>query len=230
VTADPHRRFITVPYGPAAVNALRDIVRMLQAQDRLAPVDVVVPSAVVGMTVRRELAQPGLANVRFISLPQLAERLALRHLALTDQRPLTTVAASLAVRAAVTSANSSLATAAAHPQTEALLLQLFGELDESEAPGAALSPGSQRWAGRRAAITDLYQRYRVEVGQALDTASLARAAADAVQAGEAPSTSVVLYAARRLSLAEVHSCALCTTAGACTRCTASRQTCRSVAN
>ncbi len=176
---------------------------MLQAEDRLAPVDVIVPSAVVGMTVRRRLAEPGLANVRFTSLPQLAERLALRHLALTDQRPLTPPAASMAVRAAVTSASSTLATAAAHPQTEALLLQLFGELDEHEAASRGALPRLAALGGTPAAVCDIYERYRTEVGQALDTAAIARAAADAIRADAAPQTSVVLYAARRLSPAEV---------------------------
>jgi ATP-dependent helicase/nuclease subunit B len=196
--------FVAVPYGPAAVDALGDIVRMLQTQDRLAPVDVVVPSAVAGMTVRRRLAEPGLANVRFASLPQLAERLALRHLALTDRRPLTQPAASLAVRAAVAPAHSALATAAAHPQTEALLLQLFVELDESEAASRGALPRLAALGGTPAAVAELYLRYRGEIGQALDTAAMARAAAEAVHADEAPRTSVVLYAARRLSPAEVH--------------------------
>ncbi len=58
-------RFDLVAYGPAALQCLAQQVDALQASDPLAAVDVVVPSGVVGMTVRRQIADPGLANVRF---------------------------------------------------------------------------------------------------------------------------------------------------------------------
>ena len=189
---------VRVPYGAAATQALADVVRDLQGEDRLAPVDVVVPSAVAGMTVRRQLADPGLANVRFSSLPQLAERLALRSLALTNRRPLTATARAHAVRAAVAAGTGPLAKAARHPQTETLLGDLFGELDEAEAATAL-----RKIAGTSAELVSLYYAYRTEVGAALDSAAMVRAAAEAVRAGIAPVTSVVLHAPRRLSSAEL---------------------------
>lgn len=188
-----------VPYGAAATKALADIVRGLQGDDRLAPVDVVVPSAVAGMTVRRQLADPGLANVRFSSLPQLAERLALRSLALSNQRPLTATARAHAVRAAIAAGAGPLANAARHPQTETLLGDLFAELDEAEATTALTKVA----ASGSAELVKLYNAYQAEVGVALDSAAMVRAAAEAVRAGTAPVTSVVLHAPRRLSSAEL---------------------------
>ncbi|HWH30553.1 MAG TPA: hypothetical protein VNU26_16635, partial [Mycobacteriales bacterium] len=189
------------PYGPTGTGALRDVVQDLQRDDSLSPVDVVVPSAVAGMTVRRQLADPGLANVRFSSLPQLVERLARRHLALTDQRPLTSAARSLAVRAAIADGNGVLATAAGHPQTAAMLEALFAELDAAD---VTASGGVQRLrdAGRQE-LADIYSAYRKHIGAVVDDVGLVRAAAHAVQQGVAPPTTVVLYAPRRLSEAEV---------------------------
>jgi ATP-dependent helicase/nuclease subunit B len=193
--------FLRVPYGAAATKTLGDIVRELQNSDRLAPVDVVVPSAVAGMTVRRQLADPGLANVRFSSLPQLAERLALRSLALSDRRPLAATARSHAVRAAVAAGTGALATAARHPQTETLLADLFAELDEAEA--ATALPKIAGFGAGPAELVSLYADYRTQVGAALDSAAMVRAAAEAVRTGIAPATSVVLHAPRRLSSAEI---------------------------
>jgi ATP-dependent helicase/nuclease subunit B len=192
---------VRVPYGAAATKALGEIIRELQGDDRLAPVDVVVPSAVAGMTVRRQLADPGLANVRFSSLPQLAERLALRSLALTDRRPLTATARSHAVRAAVAAGTGPLAGAARHPQTETLLADLFAELDEAEA--ATALPNIASFGAGPAELVSLYGAYRTQVGAALDSAAMVRAAAEAVRAGTAPVSTVVLHAPRRLSSAEL---------------------------
>ena len=65
----------------AATSALAGMLKDLRHNDPLRPVDVVVPSALSGVTLRRALAEPALANVRFGSLPQLAERLARRQMA-----------------------------------------------------------------------------------------------------------------------------------------------------
>ncbi len=192
---------VRVPYGAAATKALGEIVRELQTDERLAAVDVVVPSAVAGMTVRRQLANPGLANVRFSSMPQLTERLALRALALTGRSPLTAAARSHAVRGAVAAGTGPLAGAARHPQTETLLADLLAELDEAEA--AAALPKIAALGTGPAELVSLYANYRTQVGAALDSAAMVRAAAEAVRAGIAPAGTVVLHAPRRLSSAEL---------------------------
>src|SRR5665647_345489 len=96
--------------GAAAVMALRTVLDEVRAGDPLAPVDVIVPTGVAGVSVRRAVAgDDGLANVRFNALPQVAERLAARHLALTGHsvsRPLTAAVRSQAVRATVASAGA----------------------------------------------------------------------------------------------------------------------------
>ncbi|HEY5515636.1 MAG TPA: hypothetical protein VIK12_05450, partial [Pengzhenrongella sp.] len=62
--------------GAAAVMVLRTVLDEVRAGDALAPVDVIVPTGVAGVTVRRAVAGVGgLANVRFSALPQVAERL-----------------------------------------------------------------------------------------------------------------------------------------------------------
>jgi ATP-dependent helicase/nuclease subunit B len=74
------------------VEALAALILAAQDGDVLAPVDVVVPSGLAGVTLRRAVAgSRGLANVRFALMPQLAERLCARHLALMPgalRRPL----------------------------------------------------------------------------------------------------------------------------------------------
>ena len=71
------------PAGPSMVTALQQVIDAARNGDLLTPVDVVTPTAVAGVTLRRAVAgTKGLANVRFSTLPQLAERLAARHLAL----------------------------------------------------------------------------------------------------------------------------------------------------
>ncbi|HET7720730.1 MAG TPA: hypothetical protein VFK43_12230, partial [Acidimicrobiales bacterium] len=68
---------LAVAFGPDATNLLARLVASARGDDPLAPVTVVVPSAVAGATLRRRLAVEldGLVNVAFLSLPQLAELL-----------------------------------------------------------------------------------------------------------------------------------------------------------
>lgn len=195
-------RLLTARSGPSATRALRHHLDQLQGLDRLTPVDVVVPSAVAGMTVRRQLVDPGLANVRFSSLPQFAERLALRHLALIGRRPLTHAARTSALRTAIADVDNGVARAAGHPQTESMLEQLFTELDDAEAQSRGALPRLLSRGATARAVAELYECYRVHVGDALDGAAVTRAAAAAVRLGAAPVTDLVVFAPRRLLTAE----------------------------
>jgi hypothetical protein len=50
--------------------ALRTVLDEVRAGDPLAPVEVIVPTGIAGVTVRRAVAgEAGLANVRFSALP-----------------------------------------------------------------------------------------------------------------------------------------------------------------
>ena len=191
---------IFAPYGPAATSALAGVLEDLRRDDALRPVDVVVPSALSGVTLRRAVAEPALANVRFGSLPQLAERLARRQMAVDGHRALTEPARVLAARQALSQNSGRLVDAATHPATAAMLTEVLAELDEVEAEArldalAATGP-------RGAEVSRLYAAYRSAHAELLTGAQIARVAAAAVRAGTAPETTVVLFAPHRLSPAE----------------------------
>jgi ATP-dependent helicase/nuclease subunit B len=194
------RQLLVTGFGPLATAALGSMLSDLRRDDPLRPVDVVVPSALSGVTVRRTLADPALANVRFGSLPQLAERLARRQMALDGQRALTEPARVLAARQALGQDSGRLAEAAAHPATAAMVTEALAELDEVEAEShldALAATGA-----RGAEVSRLYAAYRSAHADLLTGAEIARVAASAVRSGTAPETTVVLFAPHRLSPAE----------------------------
>lgn len=172
----------------------------LRRDDPLRPVDVVAPSALSGMTLRRSLAEPALANVRFGSLPQLAERLARRAIALQGNRVLTETARTLAVRQALKEGAGPLVEAAAHSATAALLTEVLAELDEAEAEHRLETLAAT--GSRAAEVARLYAAYRRACACLLTGAQIARVAAEAVRGGTSPETTVVLFAPHRLSAAE----------------------------
>jgi len=190
--------------GAPAVAALRTLLQEVRGDDRLAPVDVIVPTGVAGVTVRRAVAaQGGLANVRFSALPQVAERLAARHLALSGasvSRPLTAAVLSQATRATVAKANGALAQAAKHRTTLGLLESLMGELDEIQLDPAAVDRETLTTHGVE--VLDLYTDYRSRVGHLVGPAEMLLRAIEAIEKGNAPETHVVLYCPSRLTAPE----------------------------
>jgi ATP-dependent helicase/nuclease subunit B len=193
---------VVAPFGVATVNALKQGIRTAQGRDPLAPVDVIVPTAVIGVTLRRAVAGAGLANVRFSSLPQLAERLAARHLALTDRRPVHPHARLLATRAALRRTTGSLAEAAArHPATLDIVDALFAELDTADTQRfGALDLLIRKGSPRAGDVARLYRAYRDELGLANPRAvDPIEAAIEALEAGHGPDTRVVLFAPRHLA-------------------------------
>lgn len=162
--------------------------------------DVVVPSALSGVTLRRALADSALANVRFGSLAQLAERLARRQMALGGNRALTEPARDLAARHALSRGSGRLVDAAAHPATAAMLTEVLAELDEVEAEDRLDELAGT--GARGAEVARLYAAYSSASGALLTGAQIARVAASAVRAGTAPETTVILFAPHRLSPAE----------------------------
>ncbi len=206
VSADTVRvvgRILFSQPGAAAVMALRTVLDEVRAGDPLAPVDVIVPTGVAGVTVRRAVAgDGGLANVRFSALPQVAERLAARHLALTGHavsRPLTAAVRSQAVRATVAGADGMLARAAKHRATLSLLDGLIAELDE-----VRLNPDLDRntLSPNGVEVLDLFADYRSRVGHLVAPGQMLLRAIEAIDAGHAPPTHVILYSPSRLTPAE----------------------------
>ncbi|MEP7034150.1 MAG: PD-(D/E)XK nuclease family protein [Actinomycetota bacterium] len=190
--------------GAAALEALRAVLHDVRGGDPLAPVDVIVPTGVAGVTVRRAVAgATGLANVRFSALPQVAERLAARHLALTGysvSRPLTAAVRTQAVRATVAGAQGALAKAARHRATFSLLDALMAELDEVQLDPAGVDRKSLSAHGVEA--LDLFADYRARVGHLVAPAEMLALAIEAIDAGSAPQTQVILYSPSRLTAAE----------------------------
>lgn len=188
-------RLILASFGPAATAALRQLVDDTKGTDPLAPVDVVVPSAVSSVTVRRQLAEPALINVRFSSLDQLAHRLAARHMALSSVRPLTLAARALAVRAAIRTCTGRLAEAADHPSTAALIEDVCAELDDVETFRGDRLDHLAATSPRGRELAAIYGAYRREVAgrptppELLDTARDAVGGGEAIEADESPESS-----------------------------------------
>src|SRR5919109_5259210 len=84
--------------GPGAHDWLLDRCRSVRGDDPLAPVTVLVPTHAMGLQLRRRLAADGYANIRFLTLADLAELLAAPALAGDGWRRLTDPAAEAAVR------------------------------------------------------------------------------------------------------------------------------------
>jgi len=187
--------------GAPALEALRTVLDAVRGGDPLAPVDVIVPTGVAGVTVRRAVAgDAGLANVRFSALPQVAERLAARHLALTGQsvsRPLTAAVRSQAVRATIAGAHGTLAKAARHRATLSLLDGLMAELDEVQLDPARV--GRNTLSTHGVEVLDLFADYRLRVSHLVAPGEMLVRAIDAIDAGNAPQTQVILYSPSRLT-------------------------------
>ena len=187
-------------FGPAATAALAGVLQGLQRNDPLRPIDVTVPSTLCGITLRRALAEPALANVRFGSLPQLAARLARRQMAIEGMPALTEPARLLAARQALTQVSGRLAEAAVQPATAAMLTELLGELDEVE--GGARFDELANTGSRGEEVVNLYAAYRSAHADLSTGAQITQVAASAVRTRTAPETTVVLFAPHRPSPAE----------------------------
>lgn len=172
----------------------------------LAPVDVVVPSGLAGVTLRRAAAGPrGLANVRFSSMPQLAERLCARHLALLPgplRRPLAPGDRSKAVQQALTTATGTgklLAAAKRQRATAGLLEAVFAELEGAQVDATNVSSGL---SGRGREVLELYRLYRAQVAGLLTPTELLDLAIESLASGDAPDSQVVVMASGSLNVAE----------------------------
>ena len=193
---------VVTRFGAGATSALARMVARVQSDDPLAPVDVIAPSAVSGMTLRRAIAGPAMANVRFGSLPQLAERLAMRRLAIAGLRPLSDSTRGLAMKRAIQSSDGDLAKAAAHPATADMVESVIAELDEAEAHvGDWLDRLATRGA-RAKELAHIHRAFRVAKGQLLTPPDVYDVATAAVASEQAPLTTVILFAPHRLSPGE----------------------------
>ncbi len=161
---------------------LEYLLRDHQAEDRLAPATVVVPTSYAGLYLRRDIGRRGLVNVRFMPLPRLAELLGAPSLADAGRSPLKPAIEFAAVRRVAGEAAGELEPFRAHPSFHKSLRTTFRDL-RSAAPGAL--PRLERRGGISGEIVRLYTRYRDRTKAYYDREALAEAAAEAVSSGRA---------------------------------------------
>ncbi len=204
---------LMVAYGPAAVGALGGAIRAAQADDPLAPVTVVIPSAHAAVSVRRHLARlphedgrAGLTNVSWVSLPQLADLIAGPRLVADGRPSLTPVMRRAAIRAALDDGPGRFAQVIDNPSTEASLERTFadlGELDAAELDRLAAAGGRPR------DLVRLFRSFTSRCAAFADQPDVFAAATSQIaSASPGPSSwtatvgSIVVYVPTRLSRAE----------------------------
>jgi ATP-dependent helicase/nuclease subunit B len=205
VTAGPYQHGVRVQgdatvYGRAATALLARQVDEAKGGDPLAPVTVVVASNYAAVAARRALAARagGVANVTFLTLHRLAERLGAPALAKADGRPVSAPVLAAAVRAVLAEAPGVFAPVADHPATERALVAAHREL--RSAPAASLDPIAAI-PGRAADVVRIHRAVtdRLAAG-CYDEHDLLLAAAEAVRAG-ADQGPVIVHLLHELSSA-----------------------------
>ena len=202
---------LTVPYGLAAAQALRDAVAAGKHGDPLAPVSVVVPTNYVGVAARRMLGSGalgpvtdrgvGVAGVTFLTVYRVAEMLGAPRLAAAGRRPVSTPVLGAAVRGVLAREPGMFAAVAQHPATEQALVDAYREL--SQCDDSALDRLAR--ASRRAAeVVRVYRAARAALaGEWYDERDLMDTAVAAVGDGSpvlADLGAIVLYLPQDLSL------------------------------
>jgi RecB family exonuclease len=165
-----------------SIHHLESLVKSLKLSDPLAPVTVIGPSTYANLSLRHNLGRSGLANVRFLVLPRLAELLGAPSLAAADRRPLTSILESAAVRSVSANASGILESLGEHPSTHRSLKSTFRQLRFASPEGlkrlAQISP-------LRRQLVELHRKFLEHTSGYYDREDLARAAAAAVNNGTA---------------------------------------------
>ena len=187
-----------------AQERLEQLLREHQAADPFAPVTVIVPTTYAGLYLRRDIGRRGLANVRFMPLPRLAELLGAQSLAAEGLGPLKPAIEFAAVRRAAKEARGELEPFRTHPSFHTRLRATFRDLVRA-APNVLAALESR--AGISGEIARLFSRYRDFTASYYDREALAEAAADAVRTGSAATAlsalgPVIAYLPRTLTPAE----------------------------
>jgi hypothetical protein len=193
-----------VPFGAPALDVLVDTVSAAKRVDPLAPVTVIVPSALAGLTVRRRLAaDSGVVALDTVVLAGLASRLAAKRLATSGRRPLTPVQRAALARTVLVHERARLTGAVDHPATVDALLRTFADMRPLDATALARLAAS---GSRAAAVVDLFRSYRRAAKDWVDDHDVVELAVEAVAAHDAVVDeigAVVLYLPRRLDPAHL---------------------------
>ena len=180
------------PYVEHIEQAQERLERLLseyQAEDRFAPVTVVVPTTYSGLYLRRDIGKRGLVNVRFMPLARLAELIGAPSLEASGKRPLKPPIEFAAVRRVANDAAGQLEPFRAHPSFHASLRTTFRDL-RSAAPDA-LTALEQR-PGIPGEIARLYSRFRHHTKTYYDREALTEAAVDVVGTDHAATALIAL--------------------------------------
>lgn len=199
-------RLHVVAFGAPARAALASVIGFAQRDDPLAPVTVIVPSALAGTTLKRALAGEfgGMLAVGFESLPGLAARLATPRLAAQRRPPLDSLTAHAIVSGLLASEPGSFGELAEHPGTVKAVANTLAELRSlGSVELDALAAASRRGAE----LVRLYGLYVRATQSWSDEAHNLAAATEAVENGDAVAREVghlVLHLPRRVGRAELN--------------------------
>ena len=145
-------RIETTAYGGAALQRLRAVVAGLKHDDPLAPVTLLLPNNLAGLTARRFLAaglgdeRRGIAGLYLATLSRLAEQLAASGLA--PRRPAIRPIVAACWRAALTKAPGVFGEVAEHPATIQALTTSHFELRDLSDDALAAVVGRVRTGSR----------------------------------------------------------------------------------
>ncbi len=172
-----------VSYGASATEALAVAIAEIQAEDRLRPVTVIVPSNAAGLAARRVLgAAGGLANVGFLTPFALAERLGRARAAAAGQEQLTEPLLIAAIRRELRSDAGIFDPVATHTGTERALARRYAELSRAERE--TLDRITRAGSARARALVAFCRRVRERLAGYADEDALADHAMAAVAAAD----------------------------------------------
>ena len=157
--------------GAALTGLVGEWIRETKRDAPLAPVTVVVPSNLVGLSLRRALGRRGLANVSFLTPFRLAGLLAADRLG--SAIPITNPVLLAAVRSVLATDPMMFGDAAGHHATHHAVARMFADLSSltTEQRAAVAETGA---SGRRAIV--LHDRIRRRLGDTFVEADLVDAA------------------------------------------------------
>ena len=170
------------PLTSSDADELLRFIRSIQGDDPLRPVTVVGPSNYSHLSLRHRLGRSGIANVRFMVFPRLAELLGAPSLAAQGKRPLASIVNSALAREVASRAAGMLEPLRDHPSTHLSLRRTFRELRHAN-EDALDSLAAQ--GGLRAETVALYREYRKRAEGYYDAEDLAEAAVTAIRSGNA---------------------------------------------
>ena len=163
-----------------AQTRLESLISERQSRGSLSPVTVIVPGRYAALFLRRNIGQRGLANVRFMEMPQLTELLGAQAVAARGLRPLRPMVEYEAVRIAASKASGALAQFREHPSFHARLQTTFRDLRRA---GPVARDALARSGGLSSQIVELYEAFLDHTKEYYTSEDIAAAAAESVRGG-----------------------------------------------